>query len=122
MDIVALEGLEFFAYHGYYQEEQKVGNKYAVDIKVMADFHKAAVHDILSETVNYESLYTIIRDEMKISSKLLENIGERVIKAVFEKFEHINKIEVSISKFNPPIGGVCNRARITMKRSRADLF
>ncbi len=122
MDIVALEGLEFFAYHGYYQEEQKVGNKYAVDIKVMADFQKAAVHDILSETVNYENLYTIIRDEMKISSKLLENIGARVIKAVFMKFEHVNKIEVSISKFNPPIGGVCNRARITMKRSRADLF
>ncbi|RZK29989.1 MAG: dihydroneopterin aldolase, partial [Hymenobacter sp.] len=32
MGQIALEGLEFFAFHGYYDEEQKIGNKYGVDI------------------------------------------------------------------------------------------
>lgn len=118
MDIVSLEGLEFFAYHGYYREEQKVGNKYAVDIKVTADFQQAAKDDALAETVNYELLYKVIAAEMKIRSRLLENIGERIANAVFDTFEKIEKIEVSVSKFNPPIGGVCNRAKITIKRDR----
>ena len=118
MDIVSLVGLEFFAYHGYYREEQKVGNKYAVDIKVTADFQQAAKDDSLAETVNYELLYKVIATEMKIRSRLLENIGERIANAVFDTFEQIEKIEVSVSKFNPPIGGVCNRAKITIKRER----
>ncbi|MDN5203563.1 dihydroneopterin aldolase [Fulvivirgaceae bacterium BMA10] len=118
MDVVSLEGLEFFAYHGYYDEEQKVGNKYAVDIRVMSDFHKAAEDDSLSETVDYEKLYKIVEKEMRISSRLLENIGERICHSVFERYPQIHKIEVSISKFNPPIGGVCTRAKITLKRSR----
>ena len=118
MDIVSLEGLEFFAYHGYYQEEQKVGNKYAVDIKVGADFHRAAQDDSLAETVNYELLYKVIEAQMKIRSRLLENIGERIVNVVFDTFEQIQKVEISVSKFNPPIGGVCNRAKITLKRER----
>ena len=118
MDIVSLEGLEFFAYHGYYQEEQKVGNKYAVDIKVGADFHQAAQDDSLAETVNYELLYKVIEAQMKIRSRLLENIGERIVNVVFDTFEQIQKVEISVSKFNPPIGGVCNRAKITLKRDR----
>lgn len=118
MDSVVLEGLEFFAYHGYYKEEQKVGNKYAVDIKVYADFHQAAVDDALNETVNYELLYKVIAAEMKISSRLLENIGERIAERVFENFEQIKKIEVAVSKFNPPIGGVCTKAKVNIKRER----
>ncbi len=118
MDSVELEGLEFFAYHGYYEAEQQVGNKYAVDIEVFADFHQAAIDDALHETVNYELLYKIIATEMKIPSRLLENIGERIANKVFENFDQIKKIKVAVSKFNPPIGGVCTRAKVTIKRER----
>lgn len=120
MGKVALEGLEFFAYHGFYDEEQKMGNKYAVDIAVVTDFEEAAEKDVLSETVDYGELYKIVRDEMFKPSRLLENIGKRIIDEVFSKFSSITEIELSISKFNPPIGGVCGRARVTMSASRND--
>jgi len=119
MGSVALEGLEFFAYHGFYDEEQKVGNKYAVDLIVFTDFDKAADHDRLSETVNYESLYKIVAAEMSIRSRLLENISKRIIRSIFENFPQVDTIDVSISKFNPPIGGVCKSAKVTMQRERA---
>jgi len=118
MGKVTLEGLEFFAYHGYYDEEQKVGNKYAVDVTVYADFDAAAEHDKLSETVDYETLYNIVAAEMKIRSRLLENIGLRVIRTIFKHFPEVNAADVSVSKFNPPIGGVCNRARVSLMRER----
>jgi 7,8-dihydroneopterin aldolase/epimerase/oxygenase len=118
MGIVSLEGLEFFAYHGFYDEEQKVGNKYAVDISVVTVFDKAAEEDQLAGTVNYEKLYKIVFDEMAKPSRLLENIGKRIIQSTFRKFPEIESVEVSISKFNPPIGGVCNRARVVLKENR----
>lgn len=118
MGIISLEGIEFFAYHGYYDEEQKIGAKFAVDISVEADFTYAAEHDELTKTVDYETLYAIIKEEIKRPSKLLENIAKRIIDHTFQQFPNIHTAEVTISKFNPPVGGVCNRAKVTLKVQR----
>ena len=118
MGLVSLKGLEFFAYHGYYDEEQKVGNKYSVDVTVRADLKTAAVKDALSQTVNYEALYKIVKDNMQIRSRLLEHIGYEIIQSVFNEFSQVQWVEVSIAKFNPPIGGVCTEARVTLTEER----
>ncbi len=115
---ITLEGLEFFAHHGFYKEEQNLGNKFAVDITVSADLSDAAEHDNLRETVNYESLYRIIRHEMAEPTKLLEHIGKRIIDAVFKEYPVIYLIEVKISKYNPPVGGICQRASVTLTENK----
>jgi len=114
MGIISLEGLEFFAYHGYYDEEQKMGNKYSIDIAITADLNRAAQEDRLSLTVNYEVVYTIIADVMKIKHRLLEHIAYKIIEAVKVQFPEIQQITVNVSKFNPPIGGVCERSKISI--------
>ncbi len=118
MGLVSLDGLEFFAYHGYYDEEQKVGNKYSVDITVEADLQKAAKKDSLEETVNYEALYEVVKREMQLRSRLLEHIGHNIIRTVFDQFPSVKAVEISISKYNPPIGGVCKQARVTLSQNR----
>ncbi len=42
---VALEGLEFHAFHGVYPHERESGNFFEVDIAVETDFSAAAQHD-----------------------------------------------------------------------------
>jgi len=120
MGRITLEGLEFFAFHGYYDEEQKIGNKYGVDITIETTLEKAHADDKLSETINYEELYKIILEEMNTPSRLLENIGGRIMNAVFESFSLVTFIEISISKFNPPIGGICKRAVVSLSSARKD--
>lgn len=120
MGKITLEGLEFFAFHGYYDEEQKIGNKYGVDISIESSLDKAGTDDKLSETIDYEELYEIIRNEMSIPSRLLENIGGRIMNAVFKKFPLVTFVEIKVSKFNPPIGGICNRAIVTLSSARKD--
>ena len=114
MGTIALEGLEFFAYHGVHDEEQRIGNRYQVDIQVTVDFSAAAENDKLKYTVNYGDLYEIVSGVMKIKARLLEHIAQLIISNVRERYPNIEKIEVSISKFNPPIGGVCTRAKVTL--------
>ncbi len=115
LDSISLEGLEFFAYHGYYKEERKIGNKFQVDIQVFLDLQKAAHFDKLGDTLNYEALYKIVADQMKQPSKLLENIALRIIKEIRLHFTQIDSILVTVSKFNPPVGGVCHRATVTLR-------
>lgn len=115
MGKISLEGLEFFAYHGAYIEEQKIGNRYSVDIIIDTDFTLAAETDRLKETVNYEDVYEHIKEVMHQKHRLLEHIGYSIIERIRIQYPNVQLVEVSVSKFNPPIGGVCERARITLK-------
>ena len=115
MGIISLEGLAFFAYHGFYAEEQKVGNRYSVDVHVTTDFSIAASEDRLSQTVNYEKIYEVVTQVMAQKHKLLEHIAHSIIEKIRMQYPQIEEVNVSVSKFNPPIGGVCERSRVRLK-------
>lgn len=116
MGFISLEGLEFFSYHGVYKEEQKIGNKYRVDITIETDFMEAAAEDKISATVHYGELYSLIEGIMKQQSKLLENLAYRIVEATYQKYPDITSVEVSVAKHNPPVGGVCKWAKVTHKK------
>lgn len=118
MGWIALEGLDFFAYHGFYEEERKIGNRYEVDIRVETDFDQASEDDLLDNTVDYGQLYQIVSEEMRQSTKLLERLAGKIAGRVLQEIETVQKVEISISKLNPPLGGLCKRSRITLSKSR----
>ena len=39
---VGLEGVKFFAYHGFYEEEQQIGGEYILDVFVETNINSAA--------------------------------------------------------------------------------
>jgi dihydroneopterin aldolase len=113
---VALEGLEFHAYHGVYPHERSSGNKFEVDVIVETQFKEAAFQDDLSGTINYEDLYSLVKSEMNKPSKLLETVGHAIAEKILKSFDSAINVEVKISKFNPPIGGVCKKASVVVSR------
>jgi dihydroneopterin aldolase len=115
---ISLEGLEFHAYHGVYAHERSSGNKFEVDITVEAQMTNKVLDDDLTGTINYESLYSIVKKEMEKPSKLLESVGHAIAKQVLTSFKDALNVEIRISKFNPPIGGVCKKATVTVSQSR----
>lgn len=115
---IALEGLEFHAFHGVYPHERESGNWFEVDIAVETDFSTAAKSDNLSGTVDYETLYRIVKAEMEKPSKLLESVAEKIIDEVLRQLKTVSGVELSISKINPPIGGKCKRATVNLAKKR----
>jgi|SRR5688572_7429567 dihydroneopterin aldolase len=115
---IALEGLEFHAFHGVYPHERESGNWFEVDIAVETDFSLAAATDELVGTVNYETLFKIVKDEMEQPSKLLETVAEKVAVDVLEAFPNVTSVEFMISKLNPPIGGKCKKATVSLLKKR----
>lgn len=115
MGQIALEGMEFFAYHGFFDEEQKIGNKYNVDLFIDTDLFPAGVSDSLSDTIDYSKVYDLVAAEMKISGKLLEHVAYRIIDALKSEFRNIQSVKVQVSKFNPPVGGIVRCSKITLE-------
>src|SRR5688572_20505789 len=115
---VALEGLEFHAYHGVYPHERNSGNWFEVDVAVETDFSQGAANDELAGTVNYETLFQIVKTEMEEPSKLLETVAEKIITQVLAQIPEALQVELKISKINPPIGGKCRKATISLMKKR----
>lgn len=112
---VALEGMEFYARHGYYEEERKIGNKYSVDLFMTLDMTSAVCHDQLDGTVDYEKVYEIIAEVMSVDASLLEHLAGKVIQQLKTHFTKLETVKVRISKHNPPIKGLCKTATVTLE-------
>ena len=115
---IALEGLEFHAFHGVYPHERESGNFFEVDISVETDFTQAAQEDDLAGTVNYEALFRIVKEEMDVPSRLLETVAENIVNHVFRALAAVSAVEIKISKLNPPIGGKCRSSSVSVSKKR----
>jgi dihydroneopterin aldolase len=122
MGKIVIEEMEFYAFHGHYQEEQIVGNRFLVDLEMEADLTEPADSDNLNDAVNYQQAYQIIKNEMRrTKSNLLENIGKRILDALYAEMEGIEKATIRIRKLNPPMGGPIKSVGIKMSRKQKNL-
>ena len=111
---VELVGMEFFAKHGCYAEERKIGNKYTVDVSLEVEMEDAVKSDKLDGTVNYEDVYSIVASIMSVEVNLLEHLAGQIVGEIRSTFKNVHLAKVTVSKHNPPIGGLCDKAKVTV--------
>jgi dihydroneopterin aldolase len=113
---VRLVNAVFYAHHGVMEEEHRIGGRYEVDVALDLDVRAAAETDDLSETVDYERVYALVRGVVTgNSSYLIERVAWRIAAAVGEAYPGVARVEVTVRKPNPPVGGPCDRAEVTVR-------
>ncbi len=105
MITIELKGAEFFAYHGFYPEEQLLGTKFIVDLEVTYSPSEKIMEDNLANTVDYEHLHFIIKNQMKQTKKLIETVAQCIANEVKEQYPFIKTLKLVIKKCNPPLNG-----------------
>ena len=101
---IYLRNVRFHAFHGVLPQEGIVGNDYLVNLVLDYDFSSALKTDDLQGTLNYAEVYQKVREEMAMPSKLLEHVAGRIAHRLFSDFPEIQKLQLSITKVNPPMG------------------
>jgi dihydroneopterin aldolase len=114
MGIILLEKMSFHAFHGVLPEERIIGANYEVSVKLDFDFAEAARTDDLSHTINYAEIYELIKEEMSVSSDLIEHVTQRILDSIIKNFPQINRLEVCLSKCNPPVTGQLEKATVIL--------
>ena len=105
MSKITIENMEFYAYHGHFEEEQKIGTWFSLDLIMDVDTSKAELSDDLEDTVDYSAVYQVVKEQMMIPSKLLEYVGRRILNTIKERFPDVKDATLKIRKMNPPLGG-----------------
>jgi len=116
MGRIDIEGMEFYAYHGHFRQEQVVGNKFLLNVTIEADCDRAGETDYLNDALDYQKVYLLIKEEMEIKSYLLENICKRILDRLYREFSTIRKATIQVAKINPPLGGQIKQVSVTMSR------
>lgn len=118
--LVELRGMQFFAYHGCYAQERKVGNRFVVELKMRAEESQALASDDISDALNYAQAYQVVAREMSVPSHLLEHVAGRILTALFAEFPQLRWASVTIEKLNPPLGGNVYSSAVTLERERRE--
>lgn len=111
---IAIKGAEFYAYHGYYEEERKAGNTFIIDAEVTITSFDSQ-DDNIRDTVNYEQIYKICLVEMGNTQKLLETVVWNIITRFRNEFAQIINAKVKMEKIGPQLGGKVAKSVVEME-------
>lgn len=115
MDILELEGMEFWARHGCLPHEKESENLFVVDFRAETDMTAAAESDRIEDTVDYGRIYDITARVMNGGhAGLLEHLAGKIVKAISAEFPDLQEFSVRVSKRRPPVNGVAAWSRVTL--------
>lgn len=118
MSFIDIENMEFYAYHGCFAEESKIGTRFRVNLRLEVDTSLAQVSDSIDDTVNYLSVYQAVKSEMMKPSHLLEHVADRIASRVLGDFAGVMHVWVKVTKLNPPLGGKMEGVSLTIDKRR----
>ena len=115
---ITLHEMRFYAYHGVFPQEQRVGNQFVVELTFWADVAGSVRSDELEETISYADVYEVVKAEMAIPSRLLEHVVGRISERLFSTFPRMQRLTLTLSKCKPPFPGEVQSAAFILEASR----
>lgn len=111
---INLKDIVIYAYHGLHNGEEIIGNEFKINLTATFSILHGDVLSI-NETVNYASIYEIIKTKMAIRRQLLESVVCDIANTVMSDYQIIQSVEISIYKLNPPITNFQGSVGVTHK-------
>jgi 7,8-dihydroneopterin aldolase/epimerase/oxygenase len=113
MALVSLRGMKFYAFHGFYDFERRIGNNFLVDVDATVEI-KGDPDDKIERTLNYEEIYKITEKYMHKKYQLLESLAYDIATEIKTYDPKVLSVKVTLSKLKPPVGGAVDRAVVSI--------
>jgi dihydroneopterin aldolase len=112
--------MEFYGYHGVFPEENKLGQRFVVDLSVSVDLKRAGETDQLEHSVNYGELFAVCQEIVEGQPvKLVETVAEKIASGILMNFPLVSEVTVKVIKPDPPIPGHYQFVAIEITRRRS---
>ena len=112
---IRLSEMEFHAYHGCYDLEQQVGNRFCVELTLTTELGEVATEDCVEKAVNYLDVYQSVARQMRVKQRTIERVAMNIIEALKAEFPAIEGVRCTVAKLAPPLGGKIGRVSVTIE-------
>ena len=113
---IVLNRMEFRAFHGCYDLEQQVGNRFTVDLEITAELGEVASEDCVEKAVNYLLVYETVREQMRVTQRTIERVSMNIMDALYARFPQLRHIRCTVSKLAPPLGGKLEKVSVVLEK------
>lgn len=119
LDKIRIDGLEVFANHGVYAEENKLGQKFVVSATLYADLRHAGETDDLDESVDYGAVAHTIDEYLRSHTfKLIEAAAEGIAGVLLRDYPSLFGVRIKLEKPWAPIGLPLGSVSVEIERLR----
>ena len=108
---IVLNRMEFRAFHGCYDLEQQVGNRFTDALVITA-----AREGCVEKAVNYLLVYETVREQMRVTQRTIERVSMNIMDALYARFPQIRHIRCTVSKLAPPLGGKLEKVSVVLEK------
>ncbi len=114
-DLIVLEGMSFYGYHGETQAERTLGNRFHVDVEIRMDLSCAGRSDDIADTLDYSRAFRLIREVVEEQQySLIEAVAAQVASTLLRE-PRVGSVKVRVGK-RPPIAGAIERCSVVIER------
>lgn len=119
-DRIVIRKIAVFAYHGLYEEEARLGQRFNISLECWLDLSPAGLGDDLTQGVSYADLVATVQ-EIAVGERfrIIEALGERIAATLLEQQPRIVAIAVTVEKPAAAIAALFETVEVTIHRSRA---
>ena len=111
---IRLDGIYVRAFHGCYDLEQQVGNRFRIDLAIRTPLGDLPTTDDVTQAVNYLTVFEIVERSMQRTQRTIEAAATNIITAIKEVFPQIIDVECTVAKIAPPLGGKIDKVSVTL--------
>lgn len=115
MYTIRMKNCAFFARHGLLDEEERLGQRFYVDVVLHVEPSEPLESDSMDATVDYGIAFQVI-EEIVTGRRhfLIETLAQEVAKALAARFPQIRRSEITVRKPNAPVRGVLDHVEVTV--------
>jgi len=111
--------MKFYGFHGLFPEENRLGQRFNVDVVLFLNLQKAGKSDAMVDSVDYGRAYEVVKAIVEGEAKnLLESVAETIANNLLTEFNLLKACQVKVTKPDPPIPGHYESVAVEIYRER----
>jgi len=116
---ISLNDMVFYGYHGVYDEERRLGQRFVVDVHLYTDPEADGYISKLEHTIDYTSVFADVKEIMETHQfQLLEQCANEIADSLLSSFPLIQRLSVCIRKPSVAIQGSLSSVEVELQRKR----
>jgi dihydroneopterin aldolase len=120
MDVIRLNEMVFYGYHGVSAPEKETGRRFEVDVELETDLASPGQTDSLTDTIDYVAVFGKVKEIVEGKAfSLIESLAVRLADAILEEFA-VFRVTIRVRKIIPPIAGTIDHIEIEVTRRQPD--
>jgi dihydroneopterin aldolase len=118
-DRILMRGLAFYGYHGVMPEENRLGQRFIVDVDMHVPLGEAGSADDLTRTVDYGAVLAEVREIVEGPPfKLIEAVAERIAATILARYA-VDAVRVRVRKPDVPLAATLEYVGVEITRRRS---